>query len=315
MYKQKHRNIFLIVSIMILLLLISIIMGLYFYKLLEGPQLCSSCHEMLPYYSSYIKPQNGSLILSHELTCLQCHSNRSITEARKEIVSEIIYYKLNISGLPLSSSGLKPDCTLCHIPLTPIHTSTNRSNCSDCHWAHTQVEVPGTSNITLRYMIPYGSHKNKTCQNCHGISFEIPRCINCHTGHGEQKLENSLCLACHSDPHIPKKPGKFLNNTVYFKQDLPFSICKSCHESQYSNMTLIYTGHTYMETCTQCHQYHGEKPKCSKCHPGMMIDRHPSYFKCKTCHATFEGGIRITCQDCHGKNHDWSKFTAVINPK
>jgi hypothetical protein len=313
MFKIKYKNIIFIVLAGIFL--VSIILGLYINDRLESPRLCSSCHEMLPYYSSYIKPQNGSLILSHNLTCIPCHSRKSIEEAKKIVAEEIISYKLNLSGL-ISFDELKPDCTKCHIPKSPVHNTINRSNCADCHWAHLKLEGQGTSNVTLRSIIPYGPHENKTCQDCHGINFDIPRCINCHSGHGGQKLENSLCLDCHTDPHVPKKPGILPNNTVYFKQNLPFSVCQPCHESQYSNMTGIPTGHnSAMDTCTKCHTYHGEKPTCSKCHKGMMRERHPSDFKCRTCHAPFEGEIKITCQDCHGKNHDWSKFTAIINPK
>ena len=308
-----RKDILTIVLIGILVFLISIILGIIINKQLEGPELCSSCHEMLPYYNSYISPANGSIISSHKLNCVQCHASKSLEEARKNIAAEIIVYTLNISLPAILPDELKPDCIRCHVPATPVHRNLNQTNCSDCHFAHT---LEGkNSNLSLRTTIPYGPHKNKTCRDCHGTAFEIPQCIKCHSGHGGQKLENGLCIDCHTDPHVPVKPGILRNNTVNFTIKMPLSACRPCHEKEFLDLTNFPSGHNDMETCTSCHEFHGEKPRCSKCHPGMMLDRHPQSFRCNTCHATFEGGIRITCQDCHGRSHEWSAFSAVINPK
>lgn len=308
------KEIISIVLIGILVLLISIILGIIINKQLEGPQLCASCHEMLPYYDSYISPPNGSIISSHKLSCIQCHNNKTTVGAGKYLAIEMIVYKLNFTGISISPEDIRPDCIKCHLPKSPIHSNQNQTNCIECHWAHIPSGDQKASNLSQKNTIPYGPHQNKTCQDCHGINFEIPRCTKCHSGHGGQKIENNLCLNCHTDPHIPKKPGILFNNTVTFMKDLPFLICKPCHENEYSNITSIQNGHKEMETCTLCHQYHGEKPNCSKCHPGMMIDRHPKSFKCKTCHAWSKEGT-VTCQDCHGRTHEWSAITAVINPK
>ncbi|HYN44381.1 MAG TPA: hypothetical protein VER35_00110 [Candidatus Limnocylindrales bacterium] len=310
----KPRNdILFIVLIGILIVLVSLILGILMNRQLDGPQLCSSCHEMLTFYDSYMSPPNGSILIAHNLTCIQCHANKSVSEARKEVAKEIIINALNISGP--APSGLVPDCTKCHIPQSPVHQILNNSSCTDCHWAHSQNVSSNTTNISLLSNKTFGKHMEKKCQFCHGMNFEIPRCITCHMGHGDQKLDNDQCLSCHSDPHVPKIPGTFRNNTVTFKGNLSFSVCKPCHENQYSNLTNSPTLHTEMGTCTKCHQWHGEIPKCKKCHPGMMVPRHPRSFRCSTCHADLQKGIFITCQDCHGRTHEWSAFTAVINPK
>lgn len=311
---NNGKNIFTIVLIGVLLLLVSIILGIIINKQLEGPELCSSCHEMLPYYNSTVSPQNGSVISSHSLSCIECHANKSLNNARKDILIEIIVYNLNISGRAFPPGELTPDCRKCHAPESPVHNTANQTNCINCHWAHNSTAGQKASNISLVSAIPYGPHINKTCRDCHGTNFEIPQCIKCHSGHDNQKLENSICLNCHSDPHVPRIPGILKNNTVTFIKNLPFSICRPCHENEYSNITSIQNGHKDMETCTLCHQFHGEIPKCNKCHPGMMINRHPKSFRCKTCHATLPE-IRTTCQDCHGRTHEWSAMTAVMNPK
>src|SRR5659263_341761 len=192
---NNRKDILSIALIGILLLLVSIILGIVINKQLEGPELCSSCHEMLPYYNSYINPPNGSIISSHNLSCLQCHANKSLDKARKNIMTEIIVYKTNISGfLP---GELTPDCNVCHLPVSPVHNDLDQTKCTDCHWAHMPESVTKATNISIRSVIPYGPHKNKTCSDCHGTNFEIPQCVRCHSGHGGQELENSLCLACH----------------------------------------------------------------------------------------------------------------------
>ena len=313
MNKKTGNNVLFIVLLGILILLVSAILGIVINRQLEGPQLCSSCHEMLTFYDSYMSPPNGSILTSHDLTCIQCHANKSISEARKEVAKEILIVSLNISGP--APSGLVPDCIKCHLPESPVHRILNNSTCIDCHWAHSQNLSSNTTNKSLPSRTAFGPHMARRCQDCHGINFEIPRCIKCHSGHGDQKLENDQCLACHSDPHVPRKPGIVRNNTVNFTGKMPFSVCRPCHENQFSNITNTPSLHTEMETCTLCHQWHGEKPKCKKCHPGMMIPRHPKSFRCSTCHADLEKGIGVTCQDCHGRTHEWSAFTAILNPK
>lgn len=308
MNEKTGKGIF--VALCCLILVVSILSGIELNNKLYDPEFCSSCHEMQIYYSSYIYPQNGSLIKDHDLKCIQCHSGRNTYEAKKELLAEIIDYKLNLSG-NFSTNGLKPDCLKCHIPESPVHAKLNNSTCTYCHWAHIQNINTNISNSSIKDL---GKHMKKKCQDCHGMDFEIPRCSNCHSGHGDQKLKNDECLSCHMDPHVPKIPGILSNDTVTFKGNLSFSVCMPCHEDQYINMTILSTSHTEMGTCIKCHQYHGEMPKCSKCHQGMMIKRHPKTFKCGTCHASTNASL-IKCQDCHGRTHEWSAMTAVINPK
>ncbi len=288
---------------------ISLFLGFYLNSRFEDDALCNSCHEMQPYFDPLKKPLNGSLIYTHDLNCIQCHSNKSIYNAKKTIVEKMILYRLNVSLFRNNFSDLKVDCMKCHVlPDTEIHRE-NATRCTDCHWAHRSSK--GRANaVVASNGIPDAPHLSQPCKNCHGTSFEIPRCIKCHAGHGEVKLENTLCLACHKDPHAPVIP----NNTVTFGENIPFSACKPCHENQYIELLYSLSMHADMGTCVKCHTKHGEKPGCRECHPGMMIQRHPEYFKCDTCHASFNP-VKITCQDCHGRKHDWGHLTAILNPK
>ena len=320
---EKIRREFLIIFIAGMAVLLTVMLLSFFaQKTFEDPAKCSLCHEMEPYVISYLEPPQGSAISKHNFTCLDCHSNTSEREARKAILNEMENSILNkITGVNLSGDtrALSVNCTKCHILQDVSHLIVfNDTKCEACHWAHMKSENSNksgnNSNISMLPLIPYGPHKNLTCQKCHGTDFQIPKCINCHTGHGEQKLENRLCLECHVDPHIPIKPGIRSNNTVKFTGNMPFSVCRPCHEIQYFNIMNTHSLHTEMQTCTLCHEFHGEKPRCSKCHEGMMIDRHKD-FECKTCHATYNRERFISCPDCHGTSHEWSPLTAIINPK
>src|SRR3990172_63034 len=296
----------------ILVFAISLISGLAFSRQHDDPGYCSSCHEMQPYYDSFLDPKNGSVIESHKLNCVQCHVNKSIADTKTRIAAEIIAYRFNISGSLIPKLSIKPDCSICHpSPTSSIHGIVNITDCTLCHWGHTPVE--GKLNISGLPQVPYGAHSNQTCFNCHGTEFKIPQCINCHAGHGEQKLENRLCLGCHIDPHVPKIPGLYPYYKVKFNISYPFSVCQPCHQDEYFNLTNTRSLHTSMDTCTQCHDTHGRIPKCSQCHPGMNLPRH-SDFKCDDCHISLNP-IRIKCEDCHGRSHEWSARTAIINPK
>jgi hypothetical protein len=310
MMEKKSRQLYLVLIFGILILLAGILLALNAYKSLEDPQTCNICHEMEPFVASYLKPEQGSTIEKHKLDCLGCHTNISPAEARSAVIKEIEIGTLNkIAGVQLntSTSALAVNCIRCHLMKEHFNASNNTS-CQGCHWAHNSLTTNKSPSV-----IPYGPHKNQTCQKCHGTTFVIPRCINCHSGHGGQKLENDLCLECHTDPHVPKKPGILPDNTVKFTENLPFSVCQPCHENEYFNLTNTRSLHTDMQTCALCHKYHGLIPNCNECHPGMMLERHVN-FECKDCHIRFDP-VKITCPDCHGRSHEWSAFTAVLNPK
>src|SRR5574341_450028 len=298
-----------VLIILIIILLAVVVPSFNIYKDLEDPEICRQCHEMNYYVSSYLTPEKGSVIANHRLTCIDCHSSTDRNAAKDAAQTEVKIAALaKMTGIWLDAdrSALAVNCTQCHQQDSEHFNIAD--NCRNCHWAHKSPMVK-TDSI---FLIPSGPHKGQSCQNCHGTAFRIPRCIECHKGHGEKKFENKLCLACHADPHLPIKPGILPGNTVRFNGSLPFEACSPCHENEYFEVTNSSSRHTQMETCTRCHPSHGEKPRCRNCH-GMAMDQHQG-FGCGSCH--LDNSYKIICQDCHGtRYHDLTADTAVINRK
>lgn len=309
---EKNRTvIFVILGCMIFAA--SILLGIEFNTRLDDPEFCGSCHEMQPFFNSYLHPDNGSILMTHKINCIQCHSNRKIYDAKNQVVIKIIASYFNLSSFFISKE-LKPDCSKCHsVPVTSMHRNIDPTNCTYCHWAHKPDEKSITSDNSLNNsflsLISSGPHRNQTCLKCHGTSFQTPMCVNCHTGHGGQKLENRFCIVCHTDPHVPTKPGILLENTVDFPNDLPYSACQPCHENEYSNLTQSYSQHNDMQTCSICHVKHGMWKRCYQCHKAMDVEPHINNLKCSDCHTS---GRLIQCQECHGQSHSWSGSTATV---
>lgn len=311
---KKNLEIVRIFTIAALIIIVTVLVAFKVNMAFEAPTTCNLCHEMKIYVASYNEPEPGSIILKHEFSCLGCHSRTNLNEARSAILNEIAasgIHKITGIKLKINSSTLANNCSKCHTMKDAQHLNITINNtCRDCHWAHKQ---NGRNNIIEIMIIPYGPHMNQTCEICHGKTFQIPRCINCHAGHGDQKLENELCLVCHVDPHLPKKPGILSNNTVIFTGNLSFSVCQPCHEKEYFELINSLSLHNDMQTCTKCHKSHGYQPRCNTCHPVMSTGKHPD-FNCNNCHKTYDP-IKTICQDCHGTTHEWNALTAIWNPK
>ncbi len=297
-------------QILILAALVSLIVSVFIapaiQKTLDTPETCAGCHEMEKYVATYLRPMNGSIMAQHDLDCLGCHASTSRQRAREAVHREMGVSALNkMTGLDFNTTSpeLEVNCSKCHVIKGYSHLNfTATAGCSECHWAHEP-----TSGILNPYAIPSGPHRNQTCSNCHGKDFKIPRCMNCHSGHGSQELDNVLCLECHIDPHLPIIPGIVPENTVNFSADLPYSLCVPCHENQLDEMNRSNSRHLDMRTCTLCHDSHGKKPRCSKCHSKNNNHDH-TILVCKDCH----GKIRpLYCPLCHGKSHEWSSLTAL----
>jgi hypothetical protein len=121
-----------------------------------------------------------------------------------------------------------------------------------------------------------GKHRTAvTCIDCHEEHLPwgkntIPKCSKCHKGKSHFELEN--CLACHSDPHQP------LNLKLAADVTGP---CLTCHEQQGKEFKEFPSAHA-KQSCTFCHNVHGQIPECFKCHKphaqGQTMD------DCLTCH-------------------------------
>ncbi|MDD5615583.1 MAG: hypothetical protein PHH85_05215 [Candidatus Methanoperedens sp.] len=316
--ENKKNRIIQVLIIGLLILIIALFTGIIIQKNLDDPDRCSLCHEMKPFVLSYLEPVNGSVINKHDLKCLDCHSNTSIKYAKSALIDEIKGYAVHkITGLNLNIdlSALSVNCKKCHSLDSFRHFNVqNEASCSDCHWAH----KPYNKNVNKfniknnDIIIPYGPHKNQSCPNCHGTTFEIPKCTQCHKGHYETKPDNSLCLGCHVDPHVPIIPiGISPTITNQLPENLPFDACKPCHEKQFYELNNSFTLHTEMKTCTLCHKWHGVIPTCTSCHTAMNVSKHRD-LKCSICHRV-ETKLP-SCQACHGVSHEWSGFSASTSP-
>ncbi len=273
-------------------------------KTLDEPGTCARCHEMSTYVATYLKPENGSIIPEHKTGCFGCHANTSQRSARDAVLREIGTGVLNeMTGFDFNTTSpdLAVNCARCHALKGYSHLNFT-ARCSDCHWAHIR-----SSAAFDPYAIPKGPHRNQTCGKCHGKDYKIPECMNCHSGHGGQKLDNSMCLACHIDPHVPKKPGILPGNTVNFSNDMPYSLCVPCHEKEYDELKASVSRHLDMQTCTLCHDSHGKIPGCSQCHPNQVVHGHTT-LQCGDCHGNI---MNMKCILCHGESHEWNAFTAI----
>lgn len=289
-------------------LVIGIFLSVTINKTFDEPATCARCHEMEKYVATYLNPGNGSIIQEHGSDCFGCHANTSRQRAKDAVLKQIGISALNkMTGFNFNSASpdLAVNCAKCHVLKSYSHLNfTKIAGCIDCHWAHTP------SSVSLNpYSIPSGPHRNQTCSNCHGKGYKVPRCLNCHKGHGEQELENDLCLSCHVDPHLPFKPGILPGNTVNFTKDMPYSLCSPCHKDQYDELNMSHSRHLDMQTCAQCHDTHGKLPRCSGCHSKNIAHGH-TILQCYNCH----GGNRFSgpggCTGCHGETHEWNAITA-----
>ncbi len=291
---------------------------------LEKPVSCAGCHTAE--YGSYLSPLNNSELPVHEnnkITCIECHSSpgfQSTLETRKFLLKiNLINYSLpaintifqvnSTLNETLDASGfalLKPNCIKCHDvkkieTRTPDHTIV--PNCRNCHIFHKEP----SKNIGTDFwkLMGEGGHRNLTCGACHGNDVmqlsELPQCTKCHTPHlkGAQ-WDRSVCLGCHSDPHIPVK------NTV-FNGTPAKEACGACHNSVYQVLTVYNSKHNQLPSCASCHPKHGEKMACTTCHTTNAHDNFHPGTKCVSCH-----GLVTRCTDCHTNPHAPLKGLPII---
>jgi hypothetical protein len=256
---------------------------------LEQPTTCTNCHNLTP----------DNLTQTHReknIHCIHCHSPpgaEGYLAARKTTATLLLTEKLTLylnnlfhTNTTLNDSLTAEDlnvfqanCTKCHLK---EHLNRNASGCPTCHRFHT------TPNITRTWeYLPEGSHKKLQCTHCHNTNASIPRCTNCHTPHREE-WNNTLCLNCHNDPHLPQKNGTYTT-------PVPKKLCATCHKTTYQILTAYNSKHNQKLTCTTCHTKHREKPTCLNCHSSHV---HITSKICSTCH-----GYVPACTTCHADPH------------
>jgi len=279
---------------------------------LEDPLFCAGCHSAE--YNTYLMPANNSVMPAHKennINCIECHSSSGLLsglDARKFLIKvQLVNYSLpaiNTIFQVNSTFGesfkvsdftiLKADCTKCHNLKKIKSLEFNHANASDCEYCHIfHTEKQRRPEVSFWKHMGEGGHKNLTCGNCHGTEAgslnELPQCTKCHTPHLKgAKWDRSVCLGCHSDPHIPIK-------NATFKGNITKEMCSACHNDVYQILTIYNSKHNKLP-CTGCHPVHREKLSCRSCHEqhGQLH----SGSKCTSCH-----GYVKACTDCHTNPH------------
>ena len=201
---------------------------------------------------------------------------------------------------------LKPNSTKCHDvkkieTRNPDHTMV--PNCMNCHIFHHEP----SKNIGTGFwkLMGEGGHRNLTCGACHGTDVmqlgALPQCTKCHTPHlkGAQ-WDRSVCLGCHSNPHIPVKNAVFTGTP-------PKEACGACHNSEYQTLTVYNSKHNRLPSCASCHPKHGEKLACTGCHTTNAHNKFHPGAQCDSCH-----GNAAKCTDCHTNPHAPLKGLPII---
>ncbi len=281
---------------------------------LNDPRLCADCHASD--YRSYTSPPDGSDLPAHKesnITCIDCHSPPGIQSglAAKKLIINVqlinyslpavnklfhsnftLYQSVNVSDFEI----LKADCTKCHDIKKLRSLKFNHSNVSSCEGCHLMhEEKPKKPVESFWRLIGKGGHRNLTCGDCHGTDptrlEDLPQCTKCHKPHlkGAQ-WDRSICLNCHSDPHLP------VRNAV-FKDTPTKEMCSACHNDIYTTLTIYNSKHNQnVPACVKCHPKHREAIACMSCHsPHGQLHTGSN---CNSCHSYVSA-----CTDCHTNPH------------
>jgi hypothetical protein len=299
----------------LLLVVASVYVSSNIFGNLNDPFYCARCHASE--YKTYISPPNNSDMPFHKekgINCMECHSGTGIQSnmATKKLLIDLqlINYSLPLLNRLMSSNFtlnqsvnasdfaiLEANCTKCHNTKKIISFKFNHSNttsCDGCHLIHKEVSVKVETSFWRH--IGEGGHRNLTCGNCHGTDptrlDDLPQCTKCHKPHLKNaQWDRSICLGCHSDPHLP------VRNAV-FKDTATKEMCAACHHNIYDNLTMYDSKHNRnVPACINCHPKHKQALACGDCHiPHGPL--HPGKSNCDSCHLYVN-----KCTDCHTNPH------------
>lgn len=284
-----------LIIITIVALVLSTFISIQAVTSISSQSTCISCHGS--------KHQENPLFDGHSnksIHCIDCHSGKGVkgyVESRKELINSILldrsrpaldFIFRNIS-INSSFTHLKDDCRKCHEQVkSGFYNHSNATNCIQCHSISGAPERPETG---FWKKMETGGHRNKTCEDCHSTNFQIIICMNCHQTHKEgANWNNSACLACHRNPHIPVRSGILSESAA--KEN-----CAVCHEGAFETLTFYNSKHNELPSCVSCHQSHGAVKRCFDCHAGGHLSHPYSRENCASCHG------KASCSNCHKEPH------------
>jgi hypothetical protein len=262
-----------------------------------------------------------------QVTCLDCHERRLITE---QVVLKMISERPRRENPTML--GLAQRCEACHFD---EHRGQTAKECQKCHNEKAWSPAPGFDHQKTAYPLE-GKHKKVACAKCHPAqkdettSSEVfPKpvsmsflkyapvvhkdCINCHEDPHRPSL-GEKCQQCHSVEgwmiiRNALKEREFHDKTRYpLKGEHMNVACTACHgpfpgiPAQFKNMTF--------GACIDCHPdaHEGQMPKdtangprCENCH--SVEGFKPTAFELKEHQKTrypLEGAHRVVaCNACH----------------
>ena len=268
---------------------------------------CDTCHEMDPYYSSWMASSHASA------ECADCHIPPGIVpyvETKLFSLREVWVHITGGTDVPLAVTREIPNesCYRCHSTpqdmtlqgVTFSHAEHEEEYCIDCHVriVHTDVNPPSyTSPGTMDACVKChdGTRAAGECSLCHEAPHE-PRgeCAACHNidswsgavEHPFPRTGGHAGLAC-TDCHVSRPGSQLIPGT-----DLPRPSpeCVSCHGDQHGGLT----------DCADCHNTNAWEPSTFT-HPqvGEHIPRGEHPLSCTDCHTT---GFGSQSCSCHGGN-------------
>lgn len=301
-----------------LILICAILFALAIYGSLQAinyissPEICADCHAG----SKYSSPVNGSILPFHvnsSITCIDCHSQGGVrrlealeTVASAKLTKDMkptinMLFQANFSSENSFNATLfakmRANCEKCH-PNNDLkgEVHTNNVSCGLCHFVHTKPKINSDAARLLATGIK--THKTLKCSACHGTGtdIQIPSCTKCHEPHEKgAKWDNSVCLGCHNDAHVPTRK-------ITLNENIPKEWCGGCHESEYQNLTSNGGKHNQFVSCASCHPAHGSKKSCWDCHGGVETHIPHMPNDCWNCHSR----VNIRCEGCHDPHNPYS---------
>jgi len=300
-------------GLLIFIAMISIIVaGTVGYEYIESPEFCGTfCHIMEPYYDSYIKPGNNTMMAIHVNTyegCSYCHEGSGpigkVQGLLRSIPEAYFYYTNSYNPEDLGGNVPRDYCLKCHdgdianVPgnvETAVNTTINphidEKKCTDCHLAHQK---------------GFGLSEN-SCLLCHGISLE--NFEEMLTDHSNRAGED--CMECHNRIH----PDDALIYFSEYPDIINTDFCSDCHGDDVNRFK---SGEHQLESCMDCHKEHNllkiEFNNClDSCHE-LAIGHDSTLSNCSVCHDLstihLKPGIdldqkfsKIVCSKCHAEEN------------
>lgn len=208
---------------------------------------CTTCHSEEPgWHVAGFDHLNVGFVLSpahRTVACAECHGEKVTA--------------------PLAHGA----CVDCH---DDPHRAPFSDDCTTCH-AGSNWRVPTFDHLDVGFLLE-GSHREATCDACHGAHVTAPR-------------PHEVCADCHKDPHV--------------QQFIPRD-CSSCHSVNAAAFALVDFDHSktifpligkHLESdCQDCHVDKRKGP-----YTGMNAD------DCDACHTDAHSGKfePTNCRSCH----------------